>query len=128
MLKELEFLCYSVVLGAMMMSFYDIFRFLRIVISHKRWVEYLEDIFYWCVCGVAIFYLYYRENNGAIRIFAVLGISAGMLAYQQIISRVFFGVISKMIRWQKRRKKLDKISKKSLKKCIKRVNMVISRR
>lgn len=127
MLKELEFLGYSVILGAMMMSFYDVFRFWRIIIPHKRWAEYMEDIFYWWVCGVAIFYLYYRENNGVIRLFAVLGISVGMLGYQQIISRGFFKVVFRIIHWGKRRKKRDKISKKSLKKWAKRVKIIISK-
>ena len=126
MIKELEFLLYSVVLGAVMMSFYDVFRLLRVFISHKRWAEYLEDIFYWCICGIAIFYLYYRENNGAIRIFAVLGISVGMLSYQQIVSRMFFKMVFKVIRWGKQQKKLRIMKKKSLKKFLKRVKMVVS--
>lgn len=84
--KEGQFLLYAVLLGIGIAFLYDCLRIFRKVFSHGIiWVS-LEDLLYWIFAGIGIFYLFYRENNGAFRWFAILGVMAGMFAFRETLS------------------------------------------
>ena len=57
----------------------------------------VEDFVYWFACGIGVFYMLYRENNGILRWFAVVGAALGMLAYKAIIKNRFVNIVSKCI-------------------------------
>lgn len=86
--REMDFLLYTVIMGAVITAVYDIFRILRRVIKHNLFWISLEDIIFWVGCFIGIFYILYKENNGTLRWFAVMGAMLGMILYRLTIGQV----------------------------------------
>lgn len=94
-MKEVEFLLLSVALGVFVTFVYDWLRVFRGIIRHKNIVTSIEDFLFWCFCFAVAFGMLYRENNGVIRWFAVIGATIGMLLYKLLFSRFFVAVMIK---------------------------------
>lgn len=77
---------HSFLLGVFITFFYDLFRVFRRVVRHGIFWISLEDLVFWVMASVGIFYLLYYENNGAFRWFAVFGAGAGMVLYKKTLS------------------------------------------
>ncbi len=73
--------------GIGMLFVYDLFRIFRRVAKHgTTWIA-IEDMFFWVGCAFWLFRLMYRQNDGNIRGFVILGVFAGMLLYSLGCSR-----------------------------------------
>ena len=84
--QEAGFLFLSILCGAGLIFAYDVLRIFRGIVVHSTAALAVEDLLYWLlVCG-AVFYLLYEKNNGAVRIFFLLGVLSGMLFYNHFIS------------------------------------------
>lgn len=84
-------------IGAVLLAVYDILRSLRQVIPHKQVLLAIEDLCFWISCGLFVFSCMYRENNGIIRSYAILGILLGMLAYHWSLSDFVVKVLVKLL-------------------------------
>ncbi len=156
-IAELYFLLHSFLLGVIIMILYDVLRIFRKLVNHSVFVLALEDLIYWLLCGICIFLMLYKENNGSVRWFAVAGVACGMLLYNGTISnfategiarilkfilhilgkvigtllwpfRKVLGVVKKFTNFAKnKQKKVVGFHKKQLKKILRTVKIVISR-
>ncbi|MBQ7841574.1 MAG: spore cortex biosynthesis protein YabQ [Lachnospiraceae bacterium] len=97
--EEGWFLLHSVLLGFGVTFVYDCLRICRRVIPHHTFWISLEDLFYWIFVSISIFYLLYRENNGAFRWFSILGAGIGMILFQKTVGRIFVRYCSAMLLW-----------------------------
>jgi hypothetical protein len=89
MVNENIFLLHAICLGLGIIFVYDLLAICRRVIPHSGfWVSF-EDLAFCIFCGVEVFLLMYRESNGTLRWFAVLGALAGMFLYKKTISKYF---------------------------------------
>lgn len=96
-LREVDFLLYTVIMGAIITCIYDIFRILRRVIKHNLlWVS-VEDLIFWMGCSVGTFYILYKENNGTLRWFAIMGALIGMTVYRLTLGQYIVEFVSKII-------------------------------
>lgn len=93
-LKELSFLFSSMLTGILITFVYDILRIFRRVVKHNGFFVSFEDFWFWAGSFVCIFYLLYRENNGTLRWFVVLGAAAGMFLYKLTAGRFFVRGVS----------------------------------
>lgn len=154
-IREVTFFLHSVMIGVIITFVYDWFLILRKLIRHGTiWIS-IEDFIFWVVCGIGVFYMLYRENNGILRWFAVLGAMIGMICYKFFISKRFVHIMStciykimwflfriiqvmlKPLKWlffklrrffsflKKKLKKLQNFIKKKLTVCIKMLKMVL---
>lgn len=89
------FLLHALLTGVFITFVYDGFIILRRVIPHKSFVESLEDLIFWIFCAIYVFSLLYRESNGTLRWFAVVGAMAGMILYKKTVS----GILVKGATW-----------------------------
>lgn len=94
MVSENTFLLHSVLMGIFITFVYDLLRIFRRVVPHTFAVVSLEDLVFWVYCGAEVFLLMYRESNGTLRWFAVLGALAGMFFYKKTISPLFVKWVS----------------------------------
>jgi spore cortex biosynthesis protein YabQ len=78
----------TVGVGGAAAAFYDLFRVLRRVIRHPRWLVHFEDAFYWLAVTVLVFYYMLHRNYGEIRFFALLGMGVGVVLYFVTVSRL----------------------------------------
>ena len=93
-LGELDFLLRSMLLGAMITFLYDTIRVFRRVVRHNGIFVSAEDLAFWIFCSICIFDLLYRENNGMLRWFVIMGAAAGMGVYKATIGRFFVKYVS----------------------------------
>lgn len=106
--------------GIFLTVLYDSLKIWRNVIFHSRfWID-LEDLIYWSGTGLFLFGVIYVENNGQIRVYAMIGAIAGALLYHMTISRwivkslslllskivVLFGILLTPLHWARKRLKL----------------------
>ena len=97
------------------MMCYDLLRVFRILVRHKNlWVG-LEDFFYWIYAGVTAFLLLYRENDGRLRAYVIVGIFAGMVLYDRFFSRIYLKLLKKAVEWI--RMKLSRCQIRNEEKC-----------
>lgn len=95
--QELTFFTHSVLMGLVITFVYDWIRVLRKLFRHGTALMSAEDLLFWLACGIGVFYMLYRENNGILRWFAVVGAALGMLTYKTIIKNRFVNIVSKCI-------------------------------
>ncbi len=77
----------SMLAGAGLFLLYDILRIIRRILPHGTVAVGIEDFFYWLVCTGVVFVMLYRENDGMVRGFALLGMAVGTVLYYLLLSR-----------------------------------------
>lgn len=96
-IREVTFFLHSVVMGIVITFVYDWLLILRKLLKHNIfWISF-EDSLFWIACGLGVFYMLYRENNGVLRWFTVLGAAAGMIFYKGLVSKSFVHIMSTII-------------------------------
>ena len=95
--QEVTFFLHSVLMGLVITFAYDWILIFRRLLKHGRILMSVEDLIYWFVCGISVFYMLYRENSGVLRWFAVVGAALGMLFYKIIIKNRFVNIMSTYI-------------------------------
>ena len=58
------------------------------IIKHKWFFVAVEDMLFWIIAAVLIFRMMYRQNDGTIRAFSILGMTLGMIVYNQSLSKL----------------------------------------
>ncbi len=96
-IQEVSFFSHSMIMGIVITFVYDWFLIIRKLIKHNMlWIS-LEDMVFWFACGIGVFYMLYRENNGVLRWFTVIGAVIGMLCYKILIGGKFVHIMSTCI-------------------------------
>lgn len=98
-LKELQFFGLAVIRGILILVLYDLIRIFRRIVPHGVWAVALEDILYWAGTALLIFQLLYRENDGAVRGYALFAVAVGMLFYHQTVSGWLVENIAGVLNW-----------------------------
>jgi len=94
---EVDFFINSLLVGVIITFAYDFLLILRKCIRHNIVFISIEDIIFWLVCALGVFYVLYHENNGILRWFAVLGATIGMFIYKKLVSPLFVKITSAII-------------------------------
>ena len=89
MADQARFFIWTMVLGAAAGIIYDVFRIVRRMIKHHDIFTQIEDLIYWLVVSVLIFYFILHRNNGEVRIYAIVGVFSGMCLYFISLSQAF---------------------------------------
>lgn len=95
--QEVVFFLHSILMGLVITFAYDWILVFRKLFTHGRFLISLEDLLYWFVCGIGVFYMLYKENNGVLRWFAVMGAALGMLFYKVTVKERFVYIMSTLI-------------------------------
>lgn len=95
---ELQFFLISILAGAFILFVYDGLRIIRRLIKHNVYWVAVQDLIFWVVASVFIFSMIYKENNGIIRGFCIMGMAIGMTLYHYIFSDWLVEIITKLIR------------------------------
>ena len=97
--EEGWFLLSSILLGVGITFLYDCLRICRRVVAHGTlWIS-LEDLIYWIFVSFCIFNLFYYQNDGAFRWFAILGAALGMLLFRRTVSPFLVKYVSLLLLW-----------------------------
>lgn len=94
MKSENIFLIHALLMGIFITFVYDLLRIFRRVVPHAALIVSLEDLIFWVYCGGEVFLLMYRESDGSLRWFAVMGALFGMFLYKKLVSGLFVKYVS----------------------------------
>lgn len=97
--KELQFFGLAVLRGGLILILYDLIRIIRRIVPHGVLAIAVEDVLYWAGTALLIFQLLYRENDGAVRGYALFAIAAGMFLYHQTVSNRIVEYTSGILNW-----------------------------
>jgi len=92
----------AVVTGFVCGFVFDLFRIIRKAVKHGTVITQIEDVIFWVIASLVMFYTMFTANSGEVRAFSVLGAFLGMVLYFYTISRVIIKVSSKIIEMIKR--------------------------
>ena len=92
--QELTFFTHSVLMGLIITFVFVWIRVFRKIFRHGAILMSVEDLLFWFFCGVAVFYMLYKENDGTLRWFAVLGATLGMFLYKVAVRDRFTNIMS----------------------------------
>lgn len=95
--QEVTFFLHSILMGLIITFAYDWILICRRLFRHGKILISIEDLLYWFACGIGVFYMLYKENNGVLRWFAVMGAALGMLFYKTIVKDRFIYIMSTLI-------------------------------
>lgn len=101
MANENIFLLYALVMGVFITFVYDLLRIFRRIVPHRLFWVSVEDLGFWMFCAAEVFLLMYRESNGTLRWFAVLGALIGMLVYKKTVSPFLVKYVSLALNYLK---------------------------
>lgn len=124
---QVRFVLVTLCLGMLLMTGYDIIRFVRWIIPHHKILVGVEDLLYWTAVSVPVFVVFYIYNNGEIRWYGALAVLLGGILYEKGISSVLrrfgrcylekpkrklFGMFGRIIKYF-RVKKQERIQKRN---------------
>lgn len=87
----------SLGLGVFLILCYDVLSALRKAVSHSVAFSAVEDLIYWIGTGILVFVCVYRENQGILRSFLILGILLGAAFYHLTIGPAVLIGITKIL-------------------------------
>lgn len=110
--QQVQFILLMTMSGMAVMAGYDVLRLIRWLFPHDRLVVAVEDIFYWIIVSVPVFYLFLLYHDGIIRWYGLVAVFGGILLYEYGFSRPvrsrvagFFNRLRS--RWRKKRIKIQ---------------------
>ncbi|MCD8216530.1 MAG: spore cortex biosynthesis protein YabQ [Clostridiales bacterium] len=86
-IKQAQLFGQAVGIGAVLLLLYDLLRIWRRIVRHRIVGMAVEDLLFWLFCALWLFGFMYRQNDGVIRGFIILGAAAGMFLYSILLSR-----------------------------------------
>ena len=117
--QEIWLFLLSVLHGASLALFYDLFRSLRRAIPHGIVLLSLEDFFFWMTAGFLTFCLAFSGTDGVIRGYVAAGIFLGAFFYHKTVSRWVVFVLGKTFQLAvETGKKAGRLTKKLAKKIL----------
>ncbi|WP_404330659.1 spore cortex biosynthesis protein YabQ [Mesobacillus maritimus] len=65
--------------------------------KRKNWIVFLNDILFWILQGLSIFYVLFIVNEGELRFYIFLALLCGFAAYQSLLKRGYLKVLEWII-------------------------------
>ncbi|WP_026583005.1 spore cortex biosynthesis protein YabQ [Bacillus sp. J33] len=66
--------------------------------KRKSWIVFINDILFWLLQGLAIFYILFLVNKGELRFYIFVALLCGFAAYQSLFKKVYLRVLEISIR------------------------------
>ncbi|VEF49986.1 spore cortex biosynthesis protein YabQ [Bacillus freudenreichii] len=69
--------------------------------NRKKWIVFLNDLLFWFIQGIIIFYVLFLVNYGELRFYLFLALLCGFSAYQALLKRIYLSLLESLIRFVK---------------------------
>lgn len=123
--QQVQFILLMTISGMLLMTGYDALRLIRWWIPHGKIMIAIEDLLYWTVVSVPVFYLFLVYHDGIIRWYGVVAVFSGIILYEYAFSRPVRHRLTAVLdpwkrKWQRRirsgkqkcREKMKKMARK----------------
>lgn len=85
--QQVQFILLMTMSGMAVMAGYDVLRLVRWLVVHSRLVVAAEDLLYWGMVSVPVFYLFLLYHDGIIRWYGLVAVFGGIILYEYGLSR-----------------------------------------
>jgi spore cortex biosynthesis protein YabQ len=95
------FFC-TIVGGMAIALVYDFFRIFRRAVKTGGLVTYVQDLLYWIMAALILFFTVYYSNDGELRVYVFIGALLGVIFYALLFSRAVMSsslFIIKIVSW-----------------------------
>lgn len=65
--------------------------------KRKGWLVFLNDILFWLLQGLAIFYILFLVNQGELRFYVFVALLCGFAAYQSLFKKMYLRILEIVI-------------------------------
>ncbi|MBS4175762.1 spore cortex biosynthesis protein YabQ [Bacillus sp. FJAT-49736] len=65
--------------------------------KRKRWIVFVNDVMFWIIQGLAIFYILFLVNYGEIRFYIFIALVCGFAAYQALMKNIYLNLLEILI-------------------------------
>lgn len=65
--------------------------------KRKRWIVFINDILFWTVQGLAIFYVLFLVNRGELRFYIFIALLCGFASYQSLFKGIYIRLLEIII-------------------------------
>ncbi|TCK87860.1 spore cortex biosynthesis protein YabQ [Natranaerovirga hydrolytica] len=83
--------------GIVIGLFYDCIRIFRRIIKHSNFVINIEDMLFWIISSMILFITLFKQNNGIIRGYIIIGVIIGLMTYFSLFSKMLVTYVAKLI-------------------------------
>ncbi|WP_059174206.1 spore cortex biosynthesis protein YabQ [Bacillus sp. FJAT-27445] len=66
--------------------------------KRKSWITFINDILFWIVQALLVFYVLFHVNKGEIRFYIFLALLCGFAAYQALLKEVYLWFLDRAIK------------------------------
>lgn len=70
--------------------------------SRKHWIVFMNDVLFWVVQGLIVFYLLFSVNEGELRFYVIVALLCGFSAYQGLLRSIYLKWLEQVILLVKR--------------------------
>lgn len=67
--------------------------------KRKNWIVFLNDVLFWFLQGLIIFYVLFIVNEGELRFYIFIALVCGFAAYQSLLKAMYLRFLEKVIAW-----------------------------
>jgi len=65
--------------------------------NRKKWIVFINDVMFWLIQGLAIFYILFLVNYGEIRFYIFIALVCGFAAYQALMKYIYLKLLEVII-------------------------------
>jgi spore cortex biosynthesis protein YabQ len=65
--------------------------------KRKHWLVFLNDILFWAIQALLVFYILFLVNKGEIRFYIFIALVCGFAAYQSLFRRLYLRILEELI-------------------------------
>lgn len=65
--------------------------------KRKKWIVFLNDLLFWFIQGIIIFYVLFLVNYGELRFYLFLALLCGFSAYQALFKKIYLKLLESLI-------------------------------
>lgn len=66
--------------------------------NRKSWIVFINDLLFWVIQALIIFYILFLVNNGELRFYIFVALLCGFAAYQSLFKGIYLKLLEFMIR------------------------------
>lgn len=66
--------------------------------NRKSWIVFINDLLFWVIQALMIFYILFLVNNGELRFYIFVALLCGFAAYQSLFKNIYLKILEVIIR------------------------------
>lgn len=97
--KVQAYIFFTVFYGGLIVGFiYDIYRGLRSYLNPTRIATFIEDLVFWIIITLIVFFILIKSNWGELRGYIFIGLFLGIYLYLKTLSKLVYPILLKLLR------------------------------